>query len=154
LAEEKSTPPRCSARNVPSCARKSYAGGGRLVEPVEATNPSESGCTSTPRPVLETNPERVGTKSALSSGGPTSLRWQERTIEPRPSLVARATVVPVSPAPPEQMPTSAAQSGAAGTRPGQAPVAEIRTPSPAAICGSQARKPASGVSGGAPASAA
>src|SRR5438067_3151741 len=121
---------------------KSYEGGGRMYEPSETTNPSSSGRTSTPSPAFDTKPERVGTKRKLSRGGPTSARWQDSTTEPRPSLVASTASFPLMPPPggyltPEQMVRSAAQVTAAGSRPGQAPLSEIVTPSPAAIDGSQ-----------------
>src|SRR5882724_13391701 len=121
---------------------KSYEGGGRTYEPCETTNPSPSGRTSTPSPAFDTKPERVGTKRKLSSGGPTSARWQDSTTEPRPSLVAPTAEFPLMPPSggyptPEQMVRSAAQVTAAGRRPGQTPLLLIVTPSPAATDGSQ-----------------
>src|SRR5919204_2695379 len=104
--------------------------------------PSRSGRTSAPRAALETNPLRVGTKRKLRSAGPTSLRWQESTADPRPSLVARLTMLPYTPFAPDPSPAqtvnSAAQLAVGGMTPGHAPVSVIATPSPAAIEGSHA----------------
>src|SRR5438874_13632035 len=102
--------------------------------------PSRSGRTSTPRLALETNPFRMATKRKFSCGGPTSLRRHDRTTDPRPSLVAPRTALPVSPDPsPEQIVISAAHVDVPGMPPGQAPVSAIATTSDAATYGLHGR---------------